>query len=64
MNLHRNAKLSVKGRELLVDRAGGSLATRLKGPRGFWIVPQLLAWSLIASTSVGSRQSLLSDGCG
>jgi hypothetical protein len=54
MKLHRNAGLSVKGRELLVDRieharwsltrASGWPGTGPKGPTGCWIAPRRPCW--------------------
>jgi hypothetical protein len=44
MKLHRNAKLSVKDRELLIERIEGTQVagpvTGPKGLRGCWIAPR------------------------
>jgi hypothetical protein len=63
MKLHRNAKLSVKGRELLVERiedataprASGWPGTGARGHSGCWIAPLPRHEWPIAPTSGASR---------
>ncbi len=69
MRLHANAKLSVKGRELLVDlvevrRASGLSATAARAATAWPIGPRRRRRSLIALRSAALRRSLRCDGCG
>jgi hypothetical protein len=78
MKMHANARLSLKGRELLIDRvenAGWSLSAAAEAagisdrtaPRdetGYWIAPPRLGTWRTALRSDGSRSLPHSGGCG